>query len=463
MASVRAPRVGLFAYAGCLTVELLLGLWSRHVMAAVRAEAETFSQVERLLDLIGYGYVAVGMGGAVALVALAGAPRSAGVSRVAIGAAVAAGLGVALELGQRVFLTVAASGGIGRLEHVLTVFGIGMVLADTVARALVVVIAARVGRAVSARATVAVAVVALVALAIDLAIYVVQRALGDRAHPAGTLGTLQTGAYYASTLLVAAAAILAGRSLGRVPALEASAPEKPSAEQALSPRWREAADGIGLYLGGAVARIVCSLLGYAVMAGASGASGASGPSDLRGVRDGLLVVAVLSGVASLVMLAGVWRITRAPPDSGGTGPAMVTLCLMILGLSLDLATTSITLDALGGSLSAAFFAMDALPYLGFFAVLLGVGAGVALLVSLGNMAQTLGASELRARSKSATALLVIAGGVAGLAMLALKHMPVELLALLAVGLVPVAIAALVQFLRVAVPLGRVIRGRLGDV
>jgi len=168
-------------------------------------------------------------------------------------------------------------------------------------------------------------------------------------------------------------------------------------------------------------------------------------------------------VASLVMLAGVWRITRAPPDSGGTGPAMVTLCLMILGLSLDLATTSITLDALGGSLSAAFFAMDALPYLGFFAVLLGVGAGVALLVSLGNMAQTLGASELRARSKSATALLVIAGGVAGLAMLALKHMPVELLALLAVGLVPVAIAALVQFLRVAVPLGRVIRGRLGDV
>ena len=457
MASVRAPRVGLFAYAGCLTVELLLGLWSRHVMAAVRAEAETFSQVERLLDLIGYGYVAVGMGGAVALVALAGAPRSAGVSRVAIGAAVAAGLGVALELGQRVFLTVAASGGIDRLEHVLTVFGIGMVLADTVARALVVVIAARVSRAVSARATVAVAVVALVALVIDVALYVAQRALGDRAHPAGTLGTLQTGAYYASTLLVAAAAVLAGRSLGRVPALEAAAPEKPSPEQALSPRWRAAADGIGLYLGGAAARIVCSLLGYAVMAGASGATG---PSDLRGVRDGMLVVAVLSGVASLAMLVGVWRITRGPPESGGPGPAMVTLFLMILGVMLDLVTTSITLDALGGSLSAAFFAMDALPIIAAVAAVLGVGAGIGLLRSFGNMAQALGAEELGGRAKSATALLGVAGGIAAVAMLGLKHMAVEVLLLVAVIVLPLAIAALVQFLRVAVPLGRAIRARL---
>jgi hypothetical protein len=104
--------------------------------------------------------------------------------------------------------------------------------------------------------------------------------------------------------------------------------------------------------------------------------------------------------------------------------------------------------------------MDALPWLGAGAALLGVGAAVALLRSFGNMAKVLGAEELNRRAKSATGLLVIGGGVAGLAMLGLKHMPLEVLGLVAVVVLPVAIAAVVQFLRVAVPLGRVIRGRL---
>ena len=71
----------------------------------------------------------------------------------------------------------------------------------------------------------------------------------------------------------------------------------------------------------------------------AGGTGDTGTPDLRGMHDSVFVVAVLSGTASLTMLAGVWRITRAPPESGGTGPAMVTLCLMILGLATDLVTT----------------------------------------------------------------------------------------------------------------------------
>src|SRR6202034_4152024 len=106
----------------------------------------------------------------------------------------------------------------------------------------------------------------------------------------------------------------------------------------------------GLYLGGAAGRVACALLGYAAMASASGATSTS---ELHGVHDSVLVVAVLSGVGS---------IARSPPDTGGTGAALIALLLMILGVLLDLATTSITLDALGGNLSAAFFAMDALPY-----------------------------------------------------------------------------------------------------
>jgi hypothetical protein len=141
---------------------------------------------------------------------------------------------------------------------------------------------------------------------------------------------------------------------------------------------------------------------------------------------------------------------------------MVTLFLMVLGLALDLATYSITLDALGGNLSAAFFAMDALPVIAGFSTLLGVGAGVALLRSFGNMAHALGNEDLRGRARSTTVLLVIAGTVAGGGALGLQHMPTEALVLLAVVVLPIAIAAAVQFLRVAVPLGRVIRSGLSS-
>ena len=454
--SMRGPRVGLFAYAGCLAVEVLLGLAGRLIMARMR-QGETFTRVGKLLDLVGYGYIAVGIGAVVALAVLAGPPRTALVSRLAMAAAMAAGLGIVLELAQRVFITFGSPGGTERMERAMQIFGAGMVLAETVEKVLVAVIAVRVGRAVGARALVPLAVGSLAASLLAFAMYLLMLVRGREESAHGAATTIQTVAYYASAILVAAAAMHAGWSFPRAPVPVVAASTEPGSAETLPPRWRAAADGIALYLGGALARVVCAMLGYAAMAGGTGDTGTP---DLRGMHDSVFVVAVLSGAASLTMLAGVLRITRAPPDSGGTGPAMVTLCLMILGLATDLVTTSITLDALGGSLSAAFFAMDALPWLASGAALLGVGAGVALLRSFGNMAKALGAEELNGRAKSATGLLVIGGGVAGLAMLGLKHMPVEVLGLVAVVVLPVAIAAVVQFLRVAVPLGRVIRGRL---
>jgi hypothetical protein len=328
-------------------------------------------------------------------------------------------------------------------------------------QALALVVTVRIGRAASARATVPLALAAFAAIAVDLMLYVA--ALTLRYGHAGleapaALVTIKTVAYYAGTLLVSGCAAHAGVVVARVAEPEAPAPGDPAA--ALSPQWSAAATGIGLYLGGAAARVVCAVLGYAVLAG--GSSGASGGTpDLHAMHDSTFVVAVLSGAASLTMLLGVWRITRAPAESGGPGPAMITLCLMVMGLALDFATTSITLDALGGSLSAAFFAMDALPWLAGGAALLGVGAGVALLRSFRNMARALGAEELAARARSATALLGIAGTTLGLVVLGLKHLPSEVLALIAFVVLPVALAALVQFLRVAVPLGRTIRDRLG--
>ena len=448
-----AARAGLFAYAASLAVEVLLSAWARHLLAAMREEGAGFSRVEKQLDLIGYGYTALGVGAAVALFAAARARREG--ARVPCPASCfsrcsAASLAVVLELAQRVFLATAASGSVDRLEGALRVFGAGLVLSDTVAKGLVVVVAVRVGRVVPSRATTPVAVAAFVALGVGLAAYVASRALGGDVGTSTALAPVETAAYYGGTILVATAAILAGRNVPRhVKQAPASGPVAPP--EALSPLWRSAAAGIGLYLGGAVARVVCALLGYAAMAASGGGTTAA---DLRAMHDSVFVVALLSGAASLTMLAGVWRITRAPPESGGAGPAMVTLCLMILGLVLDLVTTSITLDALGGSLSAAFFAMDAIPLLAAGAAVLGVGAGVALLTSLGNMGRALGAAELGSRAKSATVLLVIGGAGAEGALLGLKHMPVEVLGLVAVIVLPVAIAALVQFLRVAVPLRR---------
>jgi len=449
------PRTAFFAYGASLVLEIALGLWSRHLFEGARSGGD-FKSIDKLLEVIGYGYTALGVASVIALVGVARGLRLAIGSRAAVGAAIATGLGVAVELLQRLFLSLFTTGGADRIELVLSVFGGAMVLAFVLGEVLVVVVATRVGGAAGARATVPLAAVTFVALGLHVATYVAELALGTRTGAPAALITIHWGAYYAATVLVAVTSVHAGWIVARVPDAM-PAPDRAPRPQELSPAWRFAATGIGLYLGGAAARVVFALLGYAVMASANGSSSLS---DLRGVRDSVLGVAVLSGGASLVMLAGVGSIVRAPPDSGGTGAALVALLLMVLGVALDVATTSITIDALGGSLSAAFFAMDALPVIAAFSALLGVGAGVSLLRSFGNMARALGAEDLRARAGSATMLLVISGGVAGLAALGLKHMPVELLALLAVVVLPVALAALVQFLRVAVPLGRVIRSGL---
>ena len=335
MANARGPRVGLFVYAGCLAVEVLLGLAGRLFLARMR-QGETFTSVAKLLDLVGYGYIAVGIGAVVALTVLAGRPRTALVSRLAMAAAVAAGLGVVLELAQRVLITFCSAGSMGRMERAFEIFGAGMVLAETVEKVLVAVIAVRVGRAVGARALVPVAVGALVAALLAFAMYLLMLVRGREESAHGAASTIQTVAYYVSAILVAAAAMLAGWSFPRVPLPAVAASTERGSAETLPPRWRAAADGIALYLGGALARVVCAVLGYAAMAGGTGDTGTP---DLRGMHDSVFVVAVLSGTASLTMLAGGWRITRAPPESGGTGPAMVTLCLMILGLATDLVTT----------------------------------------------------------------------------------------------------------------------------
>jgi hypothetical protein len=453
----RAPRIGLVAYAALVLLTLALGTWQRHAFDAY-IEKHDYEGLDRLVTLVGYLYWAAGVGSVVALLAVARAPRACRAGGLARAAAAMAGVDVALQVGERVVLRVGLfSHGVGGIDAFIRVTGAAMMLAYCVEITLLLLVVARTGRASRTGALAIGALVGIAVVAVRALVFVVAAVLGERAHRGDTLATLERVVFWATDAVVVVACVWAALVVGRI-ADEKAAADAPPAGGTLATEWRAPAGGIALYLGAAAARVGCAILGYIVMAGASGARD---PSDLHPVRDGVVMVAFLSGAATIGMLAGVWRISRAPADSGGSGPAMAALAFMVMGFVLDLVTTSITVDALGGSLHAAFFAMDALPLLAAFSAILGVGAGIALLRSFGNMASALASDELTQRARGAAWLLGVTGGFAGLAMLGLTHMPTELLALMALVLLPLAVASLVQFLRVAVPLGREIRARLG--
>jgi hypothetical protein len=189
-----------------------------------------------------------------------------------------------------------------------------------------------------------------------------------------------------------------------------------------------------------------------------GAQGAKGVGDLRDVRAQLLLVATLSAMATIVMLVGLWRITAAPLESRASGPAVVALALAVLGFGLDLWGTWVTAEALDGSVSAAFFAMDSLPIIGGIAALLGIGAAIALLTALGNLATALGLADVAGRARGAIGWVLGTAALFGVAA-ALSRLA-ELMLVVALLALPLAIAALVQFLRVAFAVGREIRARL---
>ena len=258
--------------------------------------------------------------------------------------------------------------------------------------------------------------------------------------------------HYANTLLVGALCVALAVVVTRIAAPEAT----PAADSdgKLSPAWRAPAGGISLYLGAGGGRVVCALLTWLVMFGARNARSAG---ELRDIGAQVVMVAVLSALATITMLVGLWRISAAPPESRASGPALLALTLALIGFGLDLWGTSITVDALDGHVAAAFYAMDALPIIGGIAALLGAGAALALLVALGNLATALGRVEVASRARGAIAYVIGAGVLLGIA-LAMTRMA-ELMLVVVVVALPLAIAALVQFLRVAFAVGREIRQR----
>jgi len=455
MRTSTAPRAGFFVYAAQSLVALALGLWQRRAESAA-LDAKDYDRLGTIVTWTSYGFLALGLVAAVSLFAVARAPRAAGAGRAATAAGALAGVDVLFSAGERVLVhtwTSSGYGGSDRLVSMMRAAGVVSSLVYFTGVALVLVAAFRVARAAESRPATWGALAALAVLAARFFLHVVGWVLGEHATGDAALGTAQTASFYVSTALDVGVAVMAGVVIARVPGDEATSAEGPA--DALSPAWRAASQGISLYLGAAAARVVCALLSYAAMASVD----ASNYSSLHTAQAGVVSVAYLSGLASVVMLVGLWRISRAPAEAGASGPALAALGFGVLGLGLDVVSTSITSEALGGSVSAAFFAMDALPLLGFLGAALGVGAAVSLLRSLGNLARAIGAAELAARARTTAGLAGVTGASMALAMLALKHLTTELLLLFALLVLPLAVATLVQFLRVALPLGSAIRAR----
>lgn len=437
----RIARLGFIGYVLSLVMALGLGFWNQHLIEQL-VEAST-RDVDMQLQILSAGYIALELLGIASLFCITRLPPSVRAKNLVRAALALAIVGFVLALAQRVAgeLRGHSPATIARLLHVINYADVLIYAASEV---LLAVVGMRVARAASREWLRRLTLAALVARAAIALIW-----LTPLAH-----GAWVFWAHRGVNVLLALACAALAAVVTRIADVEL--PKIGGSDGKLSSEWRAPAGGIALYLGAGGARLVCALLGWAVMASARGAQGAS---ELRDVRGGVLFVAALSAAASLTMLFALWRIAQAPPETRASAPATIALVLGGFGLLLDGWSTSITAAMLGGSLSAAFFAMDALPWIAAGSTLLGVGMAASLLAAFANLAASLERPDLAARARNATWLLVAGGLLVGAGLGLMKHSTQLLLVILIVAL-PLTIAGVVQLLRVAFGLLRVIRARL---
>jgi hypothetical protein len=436
----RTARLGFVGYAATLLVLVGVGFWNAWVMS--RLGHELGSGIDTQLKIMGALYVALEAMPVAALWLISRVPLPARTRGLLVGATLVAGVALVIGLAERLLV----DGHVVSYERVawmLRVAGVTTAVLYAASEILLAVAGVRIASAAQDERVRGLAITAIVVRALVLVLWLVPARLHWLVwvHRANDL---------LFALLCAALARVVMRLDGAEPPLAAAA-----GEGKLGAEWRAPADGISLYLGAGGARVVCALLSWGVMYGARSAQGVS---DLRDVRAQLLMVATLSALATIAMLAGLWRIAAAPAEARASGPALVALTLAMIGFGLDLWGTYITADALDGHVSAAFFAMDALPIIGGIAGLLGLGAAVALLSALANLATSLGSADVAARARGAIGY-VLGTGALGACTFALSR-AAELMLVFALLALAVAIAALVQFLRVAFAVGREIRARL---
>jgi hypothetical protein len=435
----RAARLGFVGYALSIGLGLGLGVWHQHLLTRLR-DAHG-ADVTHELSLISAAFIALEVLGIVALIAITRLPASTGVRRLVIASAACAALGLVIGLSER-WLFDSRWVSSSSFESVLRLVNLATALVHCASDLLLAFASLRLARAARSQWLVGVAVAAMVSRVVVTLLVMLPYS-----------GEWRLWLYRSCELLFAVMCAGMAAVVTNI-ASEAPAPASVS-DGKLAAQWRAPAEGIALYLYAAGARVLFALLGWLAM---SGARGASGVHELHDVRGQVLLVAALSAAAGLVMLGAMWRISRAPVEANATAPALAALALGTTGLFLDGWSTSITADALDGNLSAAFFAMRALPVLGAVGALLGVGTAVALLRAFANLATALTCPDLAAHARSASGLVIAAGSLLVIGVALLNH-ATELLLVVVILAVPLAVAALVQFLRAALGVARVIRER----
>jgi hypothetical protein len=111
---------------------------------------------------------------------------------------------------------------------------------------------------------------------------------------------------------------------------------------------------------------------------------------------------------------------------------------------VDLGATSLTMQALGGDLSAAFAAMDYLPAMGAAAAAFGMVAGASLMTALARTADYAGDPKPGRQARRARTMAYVVGGAFALAQI----LPGSALTIvLALAAVPCALVGLVAFLQ----------------
>ncbi|MGZ3428685.1 MAG: hypothetical protein ACXVCV_18660 [Polyangia bacterium] len=435
----RTARIGFVGYAVTLLALVGVGFWNAHLMSRIGHDLS--SGLDWQLKILGAVYLSLEVLAITALLFMSRVPVATRARRTVIAAAIVAGVAMVVGLAQRLVLD-GRMVSYERIETMLRIVNVATSILYASSEILIGVAGLRIAAAVKNERLRVLAMAAMVARAIVLALQLVPARFGWLVwiHRADDL--LLAGLCVALALVVT--------TIGEPEAtLDAGGDER------LAAGWRAPADGITLYLGAGVARVVCALLTWVVM---YGARSAQGTGDLRDVRAQLLVVAALSAMATIAMLVALWRISSAPLESRASGPALVALTLALMAFGLDVWGTWVTADALDGNVSAAFFAMDALPIIGGIGALLGLGVATSLLIALGNLATALGRVEVAARARGAIGYVLAAGVLLGVALTLTRK--AELMLVVAVIALPLAIAALVQFLRVALAVGREIRERL---
>ncbi len=432
----RTARIGFIGYAVLQLAFVAAGLWDAHVVSRIAHVSEIDGQL-KVLSAIFLGLEVLSL---LALVIMSRVPPSTRARRLILAAAIVCGVAVAVGQANRLVID-AHLVSYERMEAMMRDLNIATSILWAASEVLLGIAAIRIADATKSVPVRFLAIGAIVARVAVLALQLL------RVRFAGG-----TWIHYANTLLVGALCVALAVVVKRIAEPEV-APDVYTDDK-LSPAWRAPAGGITLYLGAGAGRIVCAFLTWLVMFGARDARSAG---ELRDVGAQVVMVAVLSALATITMLVGLWRISAAPPESRASGPALAALTLALIGFGLDLWSTSITVDALDGHMAAAFYAMDALPIIGGIAALLGAGVAIALLLALANLATALGRASIAARARGAIAYVIGAGVLLGMA-LAMTRMAALMLVVVLVAL-PLAFTALVQFLRVAFAIGREIRER----